>query len=152
MNTAGTIQLTLVTGNAAPQLTGSERFVLLKAFLEKGYGVSCVERLPPDATNAGAETFVFARFHRFHPDEEAEHGTLRALRIPEADPAAALAAVEAARIQAEFPSPGTWKPWFPVIDYKRCTNCMQCLSFCLFDVYGVSSDGKIQVQNNDNCK
>ena len=23
------------------------------------------------------------------------------------------------------------KPWFPVIDYDRCTNCMQCLSFCL---------------------
>ena len=44
-----------------------------------------------------------------------------------------------------------WKPWFPVIDYDRCTNCMQCLTFCLFDVYGVSED-KIQVQNEDNCK
>lgn len=47
---------------------------------------------------------------------------------------------------------GNWKPWFPVIDYQRCTNCMQCLSFCLFDVYGVSTDGKIQVRNQDNCK
>jgi NAD-dependent dihydropyrimidine dehydrogenase PreA subunit len=45
-----------------------------------------------------------------------------------------------------------WKPWFPVIDYSRCTNCMQCLSFCLFDVYGVSDDKKIQVQNQSNCK
>jgi NAD-dependent dihydropyrimidine dehydrogenase PreA subunit len=45
-----------------------------------------------------------------------------------------------------------WKPWFPVIDYTRCTNCMQCLSFCLFDVYGVSPDKKIQVQNQSNCK
>jgi NAD-dependent dihydropyrimidine dehydrogenase PreA subunit len=45
-----------------------------------------------------------------------------------------------------------WKPWFPVIDYTRCTNCMQCLSFCLFDVYGVSDDRKIQVQNQNNCK
>jgi Pyruvate/2-oxoacid:ferredoxin oxidoreductase delta subunit len=45
-----------------------------------------------------------------------------------------------------------WKPWFPVIDYSRCTNCMQCLSFCLFDVYGVSGDSKIQVQNQSNCK
>lgn len=45
-----------------------------------------------------------------------------------------------------------WKPWFPVIDYARCTNCMQCLSFCLFDVYGVSDDKKIQVQNQSNCK
>jgi NAD-dependent dihydropyrimidine dehydrogenase PreA subunit len=45
-----------------------------------------------------------------------------------------------------------WKPWFPVIDYSRCTNCMQCLSFCLFDVYGVSADRTIQVQNQSNCK
>jgi NAD-dependent dihydropyrimidine dehydrogenase PreA subunit len=45
-----------------------------------------------------------------------------------------------------------WKPWFPVIDYSRCTNCMQCLSFCLFDVYGVSPDRKIQVHNQSNCK
>ena len=45
-----------------------------------------------------------------------------------------------------------WKPWFPVIDYDRCTNCMQCLSFCLFGVYGVDGDKRIQVQNQDNCK
>ena len=49
-------------------------------------------------------------------------------------------------------APAAWKPWFPVIDYSRCTNCMQCLSFCLFDVYGVSGDRKIQVQNQSNCK
>ncbi len=47
---------------------------------------------------------------------------------------------------------GGWKPWFPVIDYDRCTNCMQCLSFCLFDVYGVTDKGKINVQNQSNCK
>jgi NAD-dependent dihydropyrimidine dehydrogenase PreA subunit len=47
---------------------------------------------------------------------------------------------------------GAWKPWFPVIDYQRCTNCMQCLSFCLFDVYAVSPDGKITVRNQSNCK
>jgi len=45
-----------------------------------------------------------------------------------------------------------WKPWFPVIDFDRCTNCMQCLSFCLFDVYGVSDDKQIQVQNPSKCK
>ena len=49
-------------------------------------------------------------------------------------------------------APVAWKPWFPVIDYSRCTNCMQCLSFCLFDVYGVSADSKIQVQHQSNCK
>ena len=45
-----------------------------------------------------------------------------------------------------------WKPWFPVIDFDRCTNCMQCLTFCLFDVYGVDKQQKITVQNQDNCK
>src|SRR5262249_52798012 len=60
----------------------------------------------------------------------------------------------AARIEEPAPAsaPARWKPWFPVIDYSRCTNCMQCLSFCLFDVYGVSSDRQIQVQNQSNCK
>jgi NAD-dependent dihydropyrimidine dehydrogenase PreA subunit len=48
--------------------------------------------------------------------------------------------------------PEGWKPWFPVIDYNRCTNCMQCLSFCLFGVYGVDEEEKIQVQNQDKCK
>ncbi|MDG2125421.1 MAG: ferredoxin family protein [Verrucomicrobiales bacterium] len=46
----------------------------------------------------------------------------------------------------------SWKPWFPVIDYSRCTNCLQCLSFCLFDVYGLDEDQQIQVQNNEKCK
>jgi Pyruvate/2-oxoacid:ferredoxin oxidoreductase delta subunit len=58
-------------------------------------------------------------------------------------------------VEPDPPSGGaaaTWKPWFPVIDYSRCTNCMQCLSFCLFDVYGVSTASKIQVQHQSNCK
>lgn len=55
-------------------------------------------------------------------------------------------------LEASSPAAKPWKPWFPVIDYSRCTNCMQCLSFCLFDVYGVSDDKKIQVQNQSNCK
>jgi NAD-dependent dihydropyrimidine dehydrogenase PreA subunit len=29
---------------------------------------------------------------------------------------------------------------------------MQCLTFCLFDVYGVDEGQQIQVQNQDNCK
>ena len=62
------------------------------------------------------------------------------------------ALVDAIRAEGEVHEPGGWKPWFPVIDFDRCTNCMQCLSFCLFDVYGVSKGGQIQVQNHDNCK
>lgn len=66
-------------------------------------------------------------------------------------PLVSKAALEQRTRELEQPAAGGWKPWFPVIDYTRCTNCMQCLSFCLFDVYGVK-DGKIQVQNQDHCK
>lgn len=60
--------------------------------------------------------------------------------------------VKAVTAELAAPARPAWKPWFPVIDYDRCTNCMQCLSFCLFDVYGVSADAKIQVQKQSNCK
>ncbi len=46
---------------------------------------------------------------------------------------------------------GDWVPWFPVIDYDRCTNCKQCLNFCLFGVYALSDDA-IEVANPDGCK
>jgi NAD-dependent dihydropyrimidine dehydrogenase PreA subunit len=42
--------------------------------------------------------------------------------------------------------------WYPVIDYSRCTNCMECIDFCLFGVYGVNEQERILVENQDNCK
>ncbi len=42
--------------------------------------------------------------------------------------------------------------WYPVIDYSRCTNCMECLDFCLFGVYGVDLLDRILVEQEDNCK
>lgn len=50
------------------------------------------------------------------------------------------------------PHPFDKKPWFPVIDYDRCTDCRQCLDFCLFGVYTVSDDGKVRVTNPTRCK
>ncbi|MCG8457507.1 MAG: ferredoxin family protein, partial [Holophagales bacterium] len=47
---------------------------------------------------------------------------------------------------------GEWTPWFPVIDYDRCTNCMQCLSFCLFGVYDVDGEKQIDVAHPERCK
>jgi NAD-dependent dihydropyrimidine dehydrogenase PreA subunit len=41
--------------------------------------------------------------------------------------------------------------WFPVIDFDRCTHCLQCLSFCLFGVFA-AKDGRIRVTQPDNCK
>jgi NAD-dependent dihydropyrimidine dehydrogenase PreA subunit len=42
--------------------------------------------------------------------------------------------------------------WYPVIDYSRCTNCLECLDFCLFGVYGVDAFERIVTENQDQCK
>jgi NAD-dependent dihydropyrimidine dehydrogenase PreA subunit len=62
----------------------------------------------------------------------------------------------------EMPEPPRFAPdqllqapgrrWYPVIDYSRCTNCMECIDFCLFGVYGVDGQERILVENQDNCK
>ena len=103
----------------------------LKQLLEKGYAVSFVESIPSATPN---DTVVV-------PPADAL-----------GDAGALAAAIDKARDEKGLQPVGGWKPWFPVIDYQRCTNCMQCLSFCLFDVYGVSADSKIKVQNQSNCK
>jgi len=45
-----------------------------------------------------------------------------------------------------------WVPWFPVIDYDRCNDCKLCLNFCLFGVYELSEQGRVQVKKPANCK
>jgi len=42
--------------------------------------------------------------------------------------------------------------WYPVIDFARCTNCMECIDFCLFGVYGVDDVETILVEQPDNCR
>jgi NAD-dependent dihydropyrimidine dehydrogenase PreA subunit len=103
-------------------MSAGDRATLARLLLERGLEVSC-------------------RHHEGIADASPDGGGL--------DTFAATLQADAGRVAT-----GTkpWKPWFPVIDYSRCTNCMQCLSFCLFDVYGVSDDKKIQVQNQSNCK
>lgn len=54
---------------------------------------------------------------------------------------------------AEAPAPEeTRRRWYPVIDYSRCTNCMECIDFCLFGVYGLDESGTILVEEQDSCK
>lgn len=50
-----------------------------------------------------------------------------------------------------LPEP-TKRRWYPVIDYSRCTNCMECIDFCLFGVYGLDKADRILVEQQDNCK
>ena len=42
--------------------------------------------------------------------------------------------------------------WYPVIDGSRCVQCQHCLQFCLFGVYELDAEGKVQVRRPDQCK
>ncbi|QDS93101.1 4Fe-4S binding domain protein [Roseimaritima multifibrata] len=46
----------------------------------------------------------------------------------------------------------TNRRWYPVIDFSRCTNCMECIDFCLFGVYGVDDVETILVEQPDSCR
>ncbi len=42
--------------------------------------------------------------------------------------------------------------WYPVVDFDRCNNCLECLNFCLFGVYGLDEAGAITVEQPDACR
>lgn len=42
--------------------------------------------------------------------------------------------------------------WYPVVDYDACTNCMECMDFCLFGVYSVDGGGMLRVMQQDQCR
>ncbi len=68
----------------------------------------------------------------------------------ETSDAEAIQAKETSAIQRIEESTG--RRWYPVIDFSRCTNCMECLDFCLFGVYGVDRFESILVEQPDNCR
>ncbi len=137
----------------AEPLDAGVRGDLVAALLSKGYAVTVVR---PGATLArftAGTLVVLGRFTEAKPSEAADGPVAIHFRDVAALTAAqAVEVVDGLRGGENLNKPGAWKPWFPVIDYDRCTNCMQCLSFCLFDVYAVSADKKIQVQNQTKCK
>lgn len=67
-------------------------------------------------------------------------------------PAANGAAPGGATADAATPDEVVRRRWYPVIDYSRCTNCMECIDFCLFGVYGLDGADRILVEQQDNCK
>lgn len=156
-----TVRVVLYEGTGAASLAAVERADLMRTLLDAGLTVTSTahtDRVAPGtiASTDGATLIVLGRFDDGPPHAEDADGrvALRFIDLNGSAPAAALESIDAYLTERNVQrnQPGNWKPWFPVIDYDRCTNCMQCLSFCLFDVYGVDDDKQIQVQNNDNCK
>ena len=149
-----TLRIVLYEGEGAEPLEASERFAALTALLDQGYAITRTTTRGNSAPVDRTSLLVLGKFGHAAPQGEDVAGqvSVRFENISGVGTARLPEIIEAERSRQDAARHGDWKPWFPVIDYDRCTNCMQCLSFCLFGVYGVDSGGKIQAQNHDNCK
>ena len=149
-----TLRIVIYEGDGAQSLENDERFTAIAALLERGYSVTRTTARGNVAPADHTSLLVLGKFGMATPQAEdvSGHVTVRFQNLDRFDPEHVAETVESERRQSNSARHGDWKPWFPVIDYDRCTNCMQCLSFCLFGVYGVDTRGKIQAQSHDNCK
>jgi Pyruvate/2-oxoacid:ferredoxin oxidoreductase delta subunit len=94
---------------------------------------------------AGVTFSETARFYNLR--EQSAEEVLKSI-VPEYTPDSSQSPLPQA-----FPEKdGEWIPWFPVLDRERCTNCKQCLNFCLFGVYEEGADGQVEVTNPSGCK
>lgn len=162
---AKSVEVIWYEGDGAVPASGDLRFGVFQGLLDRGYRVHRVAagRKSGPAAAASAECLiVLGDFSGRAPDLEDAAGerVLETRDVHGLGLADILEVVERIRGDREMNQPPaapnragkSWKPWFPVIDYDRCTNCLQCLSFCLFDVYGMSPEHRIEVRNQDNCK
>ena len=152
--TGPSFRVVVYEGAGAEPLDATFRNEAVSALLLKGFAVSVVRTGGTAAPITAGTLVVLGKFSESKPERaENDSGVTAFFRDPTGKTAAEVVELVAGvRNEANIPEPAKWKPWFPVIDYNRCTNCMQCLSFCLFDVYGVSAEKQIQVQNNNKCK
>ena len=152
---AAPLLVVLYEGAGSTPLAADDRFEITRTLLEKGYRVMTTRQGRRSDAPKDRQLLVLGRFERTPPDEAVSStgATVHFRSLADVAPADVVSLVERVGGEIETGRPGGWKPWFPVIDYSRCTNCLQCLSFCLFDVYGVSKTTKqIEVQKASNCK
>ena len=144
------LRVVFYEGKGAQSLEPQERFAAMSELLQRGYAITRSSGTGAVAPHDRTAMLVLGRFENGQTPQSQD--ALRFNDIAGLDTNGITELVERSRAEAQMYKHGDWKPWFPVIDYDRCTNCMQCLSFCLFGVYGVDEGSRIEVQNNDNCK
>jgi len=160
------LRVVVYEGRDSLPLQDDLRFELMQTLLDRGFFVSAVKPEGKLAAFRQSHILVLGRFEIEAGALFTDPGESAEIHVRNIDGMSVESICrivdDVSRIADGVPgdqaadSAGTagprWKPWFPVIDYDRCTNCMQCLSFCLFDVYGVTKGGQITVQNEANCK
>lgn len=141
------LRVVLYEGPGSDPLPDEDRYRAISALLQNGFEVSRPAAGGSVAPADGAPMLVLGRFEKAPSISGADVRNMSGL-----DADGVLTAARDAREKSGARKLEAWKPWFPVIDYDRCTNCMQCLTFCLFEVYGVDGNDKLTVQNQSNCK
>jgi Pyruvate/2-oxoacid:ferredoxin oxidoreductase delta subunit len=146
------LRVVFYEGPGSAPLAAEERYGAIAALLQNGFEVSRPATGGSVARADGAPLLVVGRFDGGKAPAVEGAGELHVRDLGGLSAEGVLGAAREVRDRAGARKLEAWKPWFPVIDYDRCTNCMQCLTFCLFDVYGVDSHDKLTVQNQSNCK
>ncbi len=155
LTSQSTLRVVLYEGAGSQPLAAEDRFAAINALLSQGFAVTRATGQGMPAPASRHQLLVVGQFDGGQApsaEDAAGETPLRFEDITGLDATGIAAKAETVRAQTGAAKHGEWKPWFPVIDYDRCTNCMQCLSFCLFGVYGVDEEKQIQAQNHDNCK
>ena len=109
--------------------TGSNHFEKMQALLEKGFTVTRATPKGKTAPTDRSSLLVLGHFDQqsapkdlYAEDTEIRFEDIRSLELNDM-----VGLAEGMRQETASYKHGAWKPWFPVIDYDRCTNCMQCL-------------------------
>jgi len=149
------LRVIIYEGADSIPLADSERLELVSTLLTGGYDVTLANGRGLVRDNHVASLLVLGKFSGDMPAQASDaqgDGQVIFEDVAGLSTQAIVSKVESTVERLGTTSPSGWKPWFPVIDFDRCTNCMQCLSFCLFDVYAVDKQEQITVQNQEKCK
>jgi hypothetical protein len=123
-----TLRVVLYEGDGAAPLDNA--FATMSALLERGHAVTRTTARGKIAPHAKGPLVVLGRFSGGAAPVAEDGSSAVSVHIHDIanrDIAGITALVEKERAAAGAAEHGAWKPWFPVIDYDRCTNCMQCL-------------------------
>src|SRR5215216_1258826 len=118
------LRIVLYEGPEAETLDTGSRFDLIRTLLERGFGVTRASNDSAKSVSGPDQTplMVLGRFEGQHPvQRESENGevSVHFADISNRTPEQVIDAVESVRSEKKAAQHGTWKPWFPVIDYDR---------------------------------
>ncbi|MEZ6118770.1 MAG: hypothetical protein R3C28_19695 [Pirellulaceae bacterium] len=114
------LRIVLYEGHGSQPLSAADRFQLLQTLLEKGYSIS---RVRPDgqlADQGHGQLVVLGKFDQGIPEFASnDKATLvRTIDIQDRSVESTVQELEDLCSEANRPTPGGWKPWFPVIDFR----------------------------------